>query len=185
MANAPIAFPRLYQTRLPWVQQREQQPNYTTDNTTYPFVAGQFVKLVSGTLRPYVADDIILYGLSLDASTLATTAEAYATPFGQNHNPVSLNGGRFIMNITDASGTVGSGTTTQAAVAIGTLYSGTYLASPYGNVLGVDASDSGTATKNIFKVVGLYTVAAGFSDGDATADFNGRVIVEILGSAIQ
>lgn len=188
MATAPINYPSLATVRVPWVQQREQQPNYTTDGTK-PFVAGQFVLLTSGVLVPYVdttgTASIGLYGLSLDASTLpANNPEPYATPFGQNHNPVALNGARFIMNLTDGSGTVGSGTTTQASVTIGTLYAGRYL-STITTILGVNLADSGTATKNIFKVVGLVNAAAGYSDGDLSTDFNGRVIVEILGTAIQ
>jgi len=178
MANAPIAYPRLYQTQGPWVQQTGSQPD--ASNT---FVAGQFVKMASGALAPYVADDTGIYGLSLDPSH-APTDEPYASPFGENHNPVALRGNRFVMNITDGSGTVGSGTTTQAAVTIGAFYSGTYLASPYGTVLGVDASDTGTASKNIFKVVALYNSTLA-TDGDAVGDFNGRVLVEILGTAIQ
>lgn len=179
MANAPIQFPRLIKTRGPWVQQLPIQPDGS--NT---FVAGQFVKLSSAVLAPYVADDTAIYGLSLDPSH-ASTDETYLSPFGENHNPVALASNRFVMNITDASGTIGSGTTTQAAVSIGTFYSGTYFASPYTTVLGVDASDSGTATKNIFKVVEIYNTVSGYTDGDASGDFNGRVVVEILGTAIQ
>jgi hypothetical protein len=189
MANAPIGFPRLISTRGPWVQQREAQPNYTTD-ATKPFVAGQFVLLTSGVLVPYIDNQgtpsVALYGLSLDASTLpVNNPEPYSTPFGQNHNPVSLyNGARFIMNVTDGSGTVGSGTTTQAAVTIGTFYQGRYLTG-YPTVLGINAAASGTTTSYPFKVVGLYTTASGYSDGDASGDFNGRVIVEINTACIQ
>lgn len=180
MPTAPINAPRLYQNNGTWDKQRMQYPD---NNGTNPFVPGQFLKVVSGLLNPYVADDTAIYGLSLDKSH-ATTDEPYTSPFGILHNPVSLSGNTFIMNITDGSGTVGSGSTTQANVAIGTLYSGNYLASPYGAILGVDASDSGTATKNIFKVTGLVQSPI-FSDGDLSTDFNGRVIVEIISSAIQ
>jgi hypothetical protein len=188
MATAPINYPRLLLTRGPWVQQREAQPNYTTD-ATKPFVAGQFVLLTSGVLVPYIdttgTPSVSIYGLSLDSSTLpVNNPEPYLTPFNQNHNPVSPHSARFVMNLTDGSGTVGSGTTTQASVTIGTLYAGRYLTSPT-TVLGVNLADSGTAGKNLFKVVGLYTQAAGYSDGDASGDFNGRVIVEIVASAIQ
>lgn len=189
MAQAPLVYPHLASTNGPWVQQTAQQPNYTADSTK-PFVAGQFVLLTSGVLVPYVdttgTASVNIYGLSLDASTLpVNNPEPYLTPFGQNHNPVSCrNGARFVMNITDGSGTVGSGSTTQANVTLGTLYAGRYL-STITTILGINAADSGTAGKNLFKVVGLYTVAAGFSDGDASGDFNGRAIVEVLGTAIQ
>lgn len=179
MATAPINFPKLYNdgTR-PWAT---QLPAVTDGSNT--FVGGQFVKIATGALAPYVADDTAIYGLSLDDSHTSTT-EPYAAPFGEYHNPLSLRGQTFIMNITDGSGTVGSGSTTQADVAIGTLYSARYLASVNTSILGLDASDSGTATKNIFKVVGLYsnTLAA---DGDASTDFNGRVLVQVIESGIQ
>lgn len=183
MPTAPIILPRVYSTTNTWVQQTAAQPNYTADTTSFPFVAGQFVKLVSGTLRRYVADDTAIYGLSVDDAHY-TTSEPYLSPFGIYHNPVALRGNRFIMNITDDSGNVGSGSTTQGDVTLGTLYSARYLVSPYTSNLALDASDSGTATKNIFRAVGFYnqTLAA---DGDLSTDFNGRVIVEILGTATQ
>lgn len=179
MANAPIIFPRVFQTAAPWVQQTAAQPDGS--NT---FVAGHFVKLSSGNLAPYVADDTGIYGLSLDASHASTDTPDVA-PFGENHNPAGLRGVTFLMNVTDASGTVGSGSTRQQDVTVGTLYSGFYMATVLGGVaLAVDASDSGTATKNIFKVVGLYSTTLA-SDGDAAGDFNGRVLVQVLDTAIQ
>jgi hypothetical protein len=179
MANpAPIGFPRLFDTSNPWVMQRA-----SLGDGSNTFVAGQFVKVSSGALAPYVADDTGIYGLALDASH-ASTDEAYAAPFGENHNVVDLRNSRFVMNITDGSGTVGSGTTTQGDVAIGTLYSARYLASPYTTVLALDASDSGTATKNIFKVEALYNTQID-PGGDAAADYNGRVIVSIIPGGIQ
>ncbi len=177
MANAPLTYPRVFDTSNPWVQQRA--PLADASNT---FVAGQFVNVASGALAAYAADDIIIYGLAIDPSHAATD-EAYASPFGQNHNVVDPRNTRFIMNITDGSGSVGSGTTTHAAVAIGTLYSGTYLSAP-ATILGLDASDSGTATKNIFKVEALYNTQID-PGGDASSDKNGRVIVSIIPSAIQ
>lgn len=184
MATAPIIYPHVYSDgATPWTMQTPALPNYTTDDTTYPFVPGQFLKAVSGTLRPYVSDDTAIYGLSLDASHSAT-AEPYASPFGTLHNPVALRGNRFIMNISDAAGDVGSGSTTQGDVTLGTLYSGVYLASPYGTILALDASDFGAATKNIFQAIAFYNTTLA-SDGDASTDFNGRVIVQILSTAIQ
>ncbi len=99
-------------------------------------------------------------------------------PFGENHNVVGLRGAVLLMNITDGSGTVGSGSTTQADVSIGTLYSARYLGSVDTSCLALDASDAGTATKNIFRVVAKFPQ-------DASGDFNGRVMVQVLDSAIQ
>lgn len=173
MANAPIQRPRLHQTLNGWATQTSALPD--GGNT---FTAGQFLKVVSGTLVAYVADDVTgLAGLSQDPSHTATD-EPYSAPFGESHNLIALTGQRFIMNLTDGSGTVGSGTTTQASAVLGTLYSARYLASVDTGCLAVDLSDSGTATKNIFKIVALYPL-------DASADFNGRVVVEIIPNAIQ
>lgn len=179
MANAPLAFPRIFANQAQgWVQQTSAQSDGS--NT---FVAGQILKLSSGSLAPYVADDTAVWGLSLDVSHASTDTPDVA-PFGELHNPAGLRSVRLLMNITDGSGTVGSGSTTQADVTIGTLYSARYLATVNTAILALDASDSGTATKNIFRVVGLYNTTLA-SDGDASGDFNGRVIVEVIGTAIQ
>lgn len=182
MANAPIIFPRVFDTSRTWVSQRA--PLGDGSNT---FVAGQFVVSSSSsgvsTIAKIAADGVAVWGLTLDPSH-ASTDEAYTAPFGENHNVVDPRGTRFIMNITDASGTVGSGSTRIQDVTVGTLYSCVYLASPYGNILAIDASDTGTATKNIWRVEKAYdtTVDPG---GDAVGDFNGRVIVSIIETAIQ
>lgn len=178
MPTAPISAPRLFQNNGTWDAQRESWPD---NNSVNPFVPGQLLKLVSGLLNPYVADDASIFGLSADKSH-ATTDEPYSAPFGVNHNPIRLNGVRLLMNLTDVSGTVGSGTTTQGSVTVGTAYSGVYLASPYGSVLGIDRSGGGS--NKIFKVVGLYQ-APTFSDGDLSTDFNGRVLIEIVATALQ
>jgi hypothetical protein len=178
MANAPVRNPEL-----------KYSVGTTSPALTLPGVsdggntitAGSFVNIVTTTgvttLVKYVADDIILYGFCPDKNH-ATTDEAYTAPYGAIHNVRALRGARFLMNLTDGSGTVGSGSTRQQDVAVGTLYSARYCASPYTGVLAVDASDSGTATKHIFKVESLWPE-------DAVGDLNGRVIVSILETAIQ
>ena len=172
MANAPITKPTLFQALNP---DRCLRPSKGDASAT--FEAQQFVLLTSGSLATYVADDVAIYGLTEDGSKTATT-EPYDSLYSQNHNVIDPTGCTFIMNITDASGTVGSGSTTQADVTVGTRYSARYLASPYTTTLGIDAADSGTATKNLFQVTGL--VAA-----DASTDYNGRVYVKVIASAIQ
>lgn len=180
MANAPINKPRLYTsqgTTFPAVQVAA----YSDGSNS--FEAQTLVKIASGVLAAYVADDTAVVGLTPDASK-TSTAEPFNALYGENHNPIALRGQQFIMNITNAAGDVGSGSTTQADVSLGLRYSGVYFASPYTTTLGLDASDVGTATKNIFKVVGLYNSSVAV-DGDASTDPNGRVIVEIIESAIQ
>lgn len=182
--QAPIARPNLFQAPgTPWPG--VLKPSLGDGGNT--FAALQFVKVSSGALAAYVADDTAIYGLTTDPSH-TSTSEPYTAPYGENHNPVGLRGVRFLMNVTDGSGTVGSGSTTLNDVTIGTLYSARYLATIDTSCAAVDASDSGTATKNIFKVVGkfLSTATGGqYPDGDASDAFNGRVFVEIIESGIQ
>lgn len=174
MANAPIQRPRLHQSPgTPWPG---LQLSALSDSSN-TFTAGQFLKVASGVLAPYVADDTGIVGLCQDPSHAATD-EPYTAPFGENHNVIGLRGAIFVMNITDGSGTVGSGSTAQSDVTIGALYSARYLGSIDTGCLALDASDSGTATKNIFRVVAKWPQ-------DAAADFNGRVMVQILDTAIQ
>lgn len=175
MANAPIQRPRLHQTLNGWATQTSA---FSDGGNT--FSANQFLKLSSGVLAAYVADDFYIAGLCQDPSHTSTD-EPYTAPFGENHNLILLNGQRFIMNITDASGTVGSGSTTQANVAVGNYYSARYLATIDTGCLAIDAADGGTpaiGNKYIFKVVALWPQ-------DASGDFNGRVIVEVATHAIQ
>lgn len=184
MATAPIGRPALKQntgTITPGLTRSGQSDSATAANV---FTGQQFVRIsvgnnseTAGFLAPYIADDIAIYGLVPDKTHL-TTDEPYTQPYGSTHNVIDPRGAVFLMNITDGSGTVGSGSTTQANVSVGTLYSAHYLASVDTGCLAVDASDTGTATKNIFRVVALWPE-------DATTDFNGRVLVSILGTAIQ
>lgn len=167
---APLARPQLYQTANPVVFQRA-----AVSDGSNSFAYGQFVKLAAGALAKYVADDTIIYGLTPDASH-ASTDEPYQTPWGENHNPISLSGQTFLMNITDASGTVGSGSTTQNDVGLGSRYSARYLGSVDTDCLAIDAADGGTASKHIFQVVQKYPY-------DAADDYNGRVMVTVIPSA--
>lgn len=179
-AQAPLGFPQLFDspgTGFPAMKRAQLSDGSNT------IAAQSFVRVASGVLIAYAADDTSLYGLMTDASTTSTT-EPYLSPNGEYHAPLDPRGQEFMMNITDGSGTVGSGSTTLNDVTIGTLYSARYLATFNTSILAVDASDTGTATKHIFEVVAKHQ-APTFQDGDATDDFNGRVIVRILGSAIQ
>lgn len=178
MANAPIRPPELkfsYGTTTPAITLSGISGG---GNTFYP---QQFVKLSGSaptqSIASYVADDTAIFGLTPDGSH-ATTDGPQTQPYGDIHNVRSLRGSRFLVNITDASGTIGSGSTRQQEVSIGTLYSGTYFGSPYTTVFGLDASDTGTSGKHIFRVVEYWPE-------DATSDFNGRVVIEVLSTAIQ
>jgi hypothetical protein len=182
--QAPLSRPALWQS--PGTPFATTLPAITDSSNTFSY--SQFVKLSSGVLAAYVADDTGIYGLTPDASHTATD-EPYTAPYGQFHNPIALRGQTFLMNITDGSGTVGSGSTTLANVTIGSMYSARYLGSIDTGCLAIDASDSGSATKHIFKVVGkfLNTASTGgtFPNGDASDDYNGRVMVSVIEAGIQ
>lgn len=180
MATAPLSRPRVFSNGgKAFLATRTQQSDGS--NT---FANGQFVKMSSGSLAAYVADDTAIYGLTPDDSH-TSSSEPYTAPWNELHSVIDPSGRvLFIMNITDGSGNVGSGSTTIADVTVGTLYSARYLASVDTSALAVDASDSGTATKNIFRVEDKYSNDK-YPDGDATADFNGRVLVSIIDTAIQ
>lgn len=185
MATAPLIYPRL------WSSNGGPFPcplRNTASDGSATLVAGHFVSasLVAGvlTLAAYVADGVGIYGLMGDPSH-TSTEEAYSSPFGENHNVISPVGAVFIANLTDASGTTAGGSTTHADVTLGLRYSGFYLNS--GGVttkLGIDASDVGVATKNLFKIVGFYNTQIA-PDGDAATDYNGRVLVQIVDTQIQ
>lgn len=180
--QAPIARPSVWQSTLPFVT---TLPAITDGGNT--FENNQFVKLSSGALAAYVADDTGIYGLTTDSSH-TSNSEPYTAPYQEMHNPVQLTGQTFLMNITDGSGTVGSGSTTQANVTIGSNYSARYLGSFDTGCTAIDASDSGSATKHIFKVVGKFqsTLSGGaFPNGDASDDYNGRVMVQVIAAGIQ
>lgn len=176
--NAPIIYPRLWSNhgQFPGIQREAVGDGSNT------FVGQQFVRVATGALVAYAADDVNVYGLTIDGSHAATD-EAYLTPFGENHNPIDPRNARFIANISDASGTVGSGSTTHANITLGALYSGVYLSSPT-TAFAIDASDSGTSTKHIFKPVAYYNTSIA-PDGDASTDYNGRVIFEVIQSGCQ
>lgn len=172
MASAPVRPPEL-KFSVGTTHPALTLPSVTDGSNT--FLAQQFVVNTSGALVKYAADGALLFGLSPDKSHVVTD-EPYTAPYGEIHNVRALRGARFLMNLTDASGTVGSGTTTQATAVVGTSYSGIYLASPYTNILAIDVS--GTGSNKAFKVESLWPE-------DASGDFNGRVIVSVNDSFIQ
>jgi hypothetical protein len=178
--QAPLIPPTLFNAPgTPWPALKRAQLSDGSNTIN----ANSIVKVSSGNLAAYAADDTAVYGLMTDASTTSTT-EPYLSPNGEYHAPIDPRGQQFMMNITDGSGTVGSGSTTLNDVTIGTLYSARYLGTVQTTFLAIDASDTGTATKHIFKVEAKVTSPT-FADGDATDDYNGRVIVSIIATAIQ
>jgi len=178
--QAPISRPRVFAA--PGAAYIKTRPQQSDGSNT--FTGGQFVKMSSGNLAAYVADDTGIYGLTPDDSH-TSTSEPYTAPWNELHSVIDPSEGTlFIMNITDGSGTVGSGSTTIGNVTVGTKYSARYLASVDTGCVALDASDSGTAAKNMFQVVDTY-VSTKYPDGDASDDFNGRVLVKVIEAGIQ
>lgn len=145
-----------------------QRAPQTCDSTNTP-KAYQFCFLSSGLLRAVQTDGTTVYGLAVADGTSSATASIVDYPFGTTLYPQDVRNTFFLVNITDGSGTVGSGTTTQAAVSVGTSYALIYGTTGYTDVQMLDASDT---TNKFFTVVAKYAE-------DATADFNGRVIASI------
>jgi len=169
MPTAPINKPTAIQKdgNTAFVQ-RAKQP-YSSASA---FKAGQFVVLGSGVLAKVAAGGGTVYGLALEDSVATTVTPPDTLNYGTANfytNPLDVQDTYFLVNITDGSGTVGSGTTTQAAVSVGTSYQIIYGGTGYTDVQMLNAASS---TTPFFKVAALYSK-------DATADFNGRVICSI------
>lgn len=181
MAAAPIIFPTVYKPKNPNVG--INQLSQINSNTA--IVAQTFVLNTSGLWVKYAAAGIIVAGLMLDAGLTQANA-ALAEPFnalnGANHNPIDPRSCYFLMNLTDNSGTEGSGTTTAASAVLGQYYATRYGGTTTGALminLTTGAVTPTSAGGVFWKVVGLYNPTLTGADGDASADFNGRVIVEI------
>ncbi len=177
---APIIFPTVWKPKNP--NAGINQLSALNSNTA--IVAQTFVLNTSNLWVKYAAAGIIVGGLMMDAGTtqaLAATAEPFNALYGPNHNPIDPRSCYFLMNVTDNSGTEGSGTTTQGSVTLGQYYATRYGATTTGALminLTTGAVTAASAGGVFWKVVGLYNSSVAI-DGDASADFNGRVIVEI------
>lgn len=175
---APIIYPTVYKPKNPNVGISQLATLGDGSNT---ILAQQFVLNTSGAWVKYAAAGIIVAGLCPDASHTATD-EPFNALYGENHNPIDPRSCFFLMNLTDNSGTEGSGTTTQGSVVLGkyyaTIYGGTTTGALMINL--TTAAVTAASVGGVFwKVVGLYNSTTTGADGDASADFNGRVIVEV------
>lgn len=176
---APIIYPTVYKPRLPYSTVGQLQRLGDGSNT---IAKQQFVLNTSGVWVKYASAGILVAGLLLDASHTATD-EPYNAPYGEFHNPVDPRTCIFLMNLTDGSGTEGSGTTTAGSVVLGKYYGAIYGATTTGALminLASSAVTAASASGIFWKVVGIYnTATTGNGQGDASDDYNGRVMVEI------
>lgn len=166
MANAPVNRPTAIQHdgNSAFVQRAKQPYSSAT-----AFKEKQFVYLSSAVLVKVPAAGASVYGLALE-DAVATTITPPDCLYNGTSSPLDVANTYFLVNITDASGTVGSGTTTQAAVNVGTAYELVYGTTGYTEVQMLNAA---ATTAPFFKVNAKYSK-------DATADFNGRVICSIV-----
>ncbi len=176
---APIIYPTPYKSRSANNIIQTLQALGDGSNT---IAKQQFVLNTSGVWVKYASAGIIVAGLLPDASH-AATEEPFNTLYGENHNPIDPRSCLFLMNLTDNSGTEGSGTTTQGSVVLGKYYATIYGATTTGALM-INLTTAAVTPASIggvfWKVVGLYnTATTGNGNGDASDDFNGRVIVEI------
>lgn len=166
MATAPINRPVAIQNdQNTAFSQRAKQP-YSSSTA---FKERQFVYLSSGNLTKVAAGGTSVYGLALEDAA-ASTANPPDVLYPSVSSPLDVKDTYFLVNITDGSGTVGSGTTTQAAVSVGTSYELVYGGTGYTDVQMLNAA---ATTNNFFKVEAKYPK-------DASSDYNGRVICSIV-----
>lgn len=163
--------------RMPFLERRKDNLHITKgailDGAT-AFEARSFVKLASGVLAPCVTDDVVCYGWSPDKSHSATDKPPDAL-FGRYHWPFDPRDSQFIMNITNASGAIGAaGSAPQlSAVTIGTEYELYRDTTTHMQMLDVSAT-----TNKFARVVAIYP-------GQASTDYNGLVLVELVSTIIQ
>lgn len=166
---APIVLPTVANLQPPFPCRQEQ----TNGDNTYNALS--FVYLTSGALAKVATAATACYGLCPDQSHASTDSPVDAI-WGQRHSCIDPNKAQFVVNVTTTGGTIGSSTTTQSDVSIGTGY-GVYVQSG-GSYDGYAFLNGADTTNDFFRVVGYYTA-------DATDDYNGRVIVEVVNAVIQ
>lgn len=169
MAATPLgAF--VYNTSLPYLQQREQKPNSTHASDSAALVAaGCFVKFstnAAGSLIRSATDDTVVWGFATTA-TPGATPEPYTAPY-MIPGAVASNTTNFTSDIVDVLNTrfvvnlVNSG----ALPVIGTTYELVVTS-------GVPYIDTAASTNAFFKVEQLYP-------GDITTDTNPRYVCSIV-----
>lgn len=144
-------------------------------NSSTAFVSGQFVETTGSApnqkLTSCTASESSprVTGWAQEDAAASTTIPPTAL-YGDYSSVLSVKDTLFVVNVTDASGHVGSTSTTQADVTIGTSYELVYGETGYTSIPMVNKA---ATTDAFFKVVGYWPE-------DATTDFNGRVICSIV-----
>ncbi len=167
MAATPLgAF--IWETSLPYVQQREAKPNSThaSDGTT---IAGCFVRFstnAAGSLCRSATDDVLVWGFATSTSPGATP-EPYTAPYqlpgavasnttNFTSDIVDVLNTRFVINLVDSGGAPVIGNNYELVVTSGIPY-----------------LDTGATTNDFFQVEGIYP-------GDVATDANCRYICSVV-----
>lgn len=148
-------------------------------NAGNTFNAHVFVVLTAGALVVVASAATLTCGLSLDASKSESGVNPPYAMFGDRHFPVALEGQRFAISVTDASGNYGeaNGAPQMSELTIGQTYGIIKLAN--GNhALNVDNTSNA-----FFKVVEKPSIWTGQAQDANT--YNPVVIVEVVSAAIQ
>lgn len=149
-----------------------ERPNIKETAAQSYAIGAPVYKDSNGTIAVATASSNIvglLYGFAFSAATGVTGTSVQV-------RPVKV-GDRFVMNLK------GTSTTVNALTQVG---SKTMFDLATGNLLVANIDASFDDTKPWGRIVDLYTVVAGYGDGDVVGDTNGRVVVEIgAGSGLQ
>lgn len=174
----PYTVPKVYARRL---TNRPEQLGGQTGlvNTGNTFLAHTFVVATAGVLAAVASAGVLSCGLCLDASTTVTKSTPPDILLGGKHFPVALEGQRFAVSVTDASGhyTEANGAPQLSEITIGSSY-GIIKLSDGNHALNVD-----NTTQLFFTVVEKPPVWNGVAQTATT--FNPVVIVEIVAADIQ
>jgi hypothetical protein len=148
-------------------------------NTGNTFNRHTFVVATAGVLAAVASAGVLSCGLCLDASTTVTVPTPPDNILGGRHFPVALEGQRFAVSVTDATGHVGeaNGAPQLSEITLGESY-GILKLSNGNHALNVD-----NTTNDFFTVVEIPTQWNGITQDADT--YNPVVIVEIVPAAIQ
>lgn len=148
-------------------------------NTGNTFNAYTFVVLTAGVLAAVATAGVSSCGLVLDPSNTDTVVNPPTDFFAGNHFPLTLNGQRFAVSVTDSSGHVGSanGAPQASAITLGSKYGLIRLSN------GNHALNVSDTTNFFFQVVELPS-KWNLIPQDSTT-YNPVVIVEIVSTVIQ
>lgn len=180
MATAPINRPKAYQ----YLQGATPsfRPTLACNNAS-AFKAFQFVYTTGNASATVLnvctagQNPSLVYGLSVEDASATGTGAANIPPavlYAGQSSVCDVNDTLFVVNVTDASGTIGSGTTTLTAVTVGSTYQLVNAGTGDTATQMLNAATSTNALTQFFKVEGV------FPDDIGSTAFNPRVIVSIV-----